>query len=121
MTSLAETGWHFTSPHTIELIGRVVAEGINAPQITTPRLLPATELMVAAMQFLKNGETGRARLAQALRALPEPEAAEAGPTVLRLRQVAAHAVRRENFIGLSRVALDSALREFCRAQRSAAA
>jgi hypothetical protein len=116
MTPLAiETGWHFTSQHTVDLVARVVA-----PQVKTPPLLPATELMVAAMQFLKNGEGGRARLAQALRALPEPEAAEAGPTVLRLRQVAAHAVSRENFIGLSRVALDSALREFCRAQRRAA-
>lgn len=93
---------------------------VNIPAINIPSGAPSNELMLAALQFLNHGEACRARLAQAVAALPEPDAAAAGPTVLHLRQVAAIAVSRENFRGLSRVALDNALRAHCRHTRATA-
>jgi hypothetical protein len=86
-------------------------------------LTPATELLIAALQFLNHGEAMRARLAAAVTALPEPDAADAGATILALRQAAAVAVRGagagidqvggKSGAGLARVHLDRALRAHC--------
>lgn len=92
-----------------------------APQI--PALSPAIELTVAACQFLNRAGASpeRRRLTLAVAILPEPDAAQAGATVLRLRQASAAALQARSLRGLPRIALDRALRDHCIEARKMAA
>ena len=92
--------------------------------VKSAELAPATELVIAALQFLNHGAAARKRLADAVMGLPEPLAALDSNTLLALRQAAAAAVRVDGAgaeivggrrgAGLARMLLDRALRGHCR-------